>query len=276
MKRSGCVTNSGISRSPPGEFAQPPAMNPTETQKGPEQTANAASVLIRAENALPVAALLLAVLLPLIEMVGRPLGGIHIAGSALYVQQLTFWLAFLGGLLAARENKHLVLSTTNFLGETRTARVAKIIAFATAASVTAALAYGSYQLVLADREIGKMLPIGLPEWVSECIMPVALALMSLRFVLGASDRIRGRLCAVLAIAAVLGMGFLPFQIGPLVYPLVALILIAALAGAPVFVAMGGIALLLFFREQVPISAVPAEVYRLVASPTLPAIPLLTA
>ena len=51
---------------------------------------------------------------------------------------------------------------------------------------------------------------------------------------------------------------------------------AALLGAPVFVAMGGIALLLFFREGTPVAAVSAEVYRLVASETLPAIPLLTA
>ncbi|HET9751722.1 MAG TPA: TRAP transporter large permease [Myxococcales bacterium] len=53
-------------------------------------------------------------------------------------------------------------------------------------------------------------------------------------------------------------------------------LVAALLGAPVFVAMGGIALVLFFRDGTPVAAVSAEVYRLVASPTLPAIPLLTA
>jgi C4-dicarboxylate transporter DctM subunit len=44
----------------------------------------------------------------------------------------------------------------------------------------------------------------------------------------------------------------------------------------VFIAMGGIALLMFFREGTPVAAVSAEVYRLVASETLPAIPLLTA
>ena len=49
-----------------------------------------------------------------------------------------------------------------------------------------------------------------------------------------------------------------------------------LLGAPVFVAMGGLALLLFFKDGTPVAAVSAEVYRLIASPTLPAIPLLTA
>ena len=52
--------------------------------------------------------------------------------------------------------------------------------------------------------------------------------------------------------------------------------VAVLLGAPVFVAMGGFGLLLFFSDATPVAAVSAEIYRLVASPTLPAIPLLTA
>jgi len=47
-------------------------------------------------------------------------------------------------------------------------------------------------------------------------------------------------------------------------------------GTPVFVAMAGVALLFFFRDGTPVAAVTVEIYRLVASPTLPAIPLLTA
>src|SRR5216684_3097713 len=39
--------------------------------------------------------------------------------------------------------------------------------------------------------------------------------------------------------------------------------------------MGGLALLFFFKDGTPIGAVSAEVYRLIASPTIPAIPLLT-
>ena len=55
-----------------------------------------------------------------------------------------------------------------------------------------------------------------------------------------------------------------------------MVLAAALLGAPVFVAMGGIAAVLFFSEGTPVSAVTRKVYDLIASPTLPAIPLLTA
>ncbi|MGH7125757.1 MAG: TRAP transporter large permease, partial [Stellaceae bacterium] len=54
-----------------------------------------------------------------------------------------------------------------------------------------------------------------------------------------------------------------------------IVLLATIAGAPVFVAMTGIAIVLFFREGTSISAVSTEVFRLLGSPTLPAIPLLT-
>jgi C4-dicarboxylate transporter DctM subunit len=56
----------------------------------------------------------------------------------------------------------------------------------------------------------------------------------------------------------------------------AVILLALVLGTPVFVAMAALALFFFFRDGLPVTAVTAEVYRLISSPTLPAIPLLTA
>ena len=55
----------------------------------------------------------------------------------------------------------------------------------------------------------------------------------------------------------------------------ALTVAAQRTGAPVFVVMAGFALLLFYLAGTPVASVPAETFRLVVSPTLPAIPLLT-
>ena len=46
-------------------------------------------------------------------------------------------------------------------------------------------------------------------------------------------------------------------------------------GAPIFVGLGGLAILMFWVDYTPISAIPAETYRIVVSPTLPTIPLFT-
>ena len=114
----------------------------------------------------------LATLLPLVDAVGRPLGGFHVPGSAAYVQQLTLWLAFVGGLLTTRERKHLTLSTTEFLGEGRVKTIAHLATTALAAAVVAILTYASVLVVKTNREEARILPGGMPVWVSECIMPV--------------------------------------------------------------------------------------------------------
>lgn len=145
-----------------------------------------------------------------------------------------------------------------------------------AAAVVFVLAYASTELVRADREQGKILPGGLPEWVSECIMPAALAFMALRFAGAASEHWRGRLLAGGVAAAAFGLGMIPNQAAALVWPVALVVVAGALLGAPVFTAMGGLALLFFFKDGTPVGAVSAEVYRLIGSPTIPAIPLLTA
>lgn len=231
----------------------------------------------RGEEGLLVGAFLLAILLPLVDTLGRPLGGFHIPGNATVLQQLTLWLAFVGGLIAVRERAHLTLSTAALFHEGSRARQAvTVLASAVAAAVTAVLAYGAWGVVQADRLQGTVLPLGVPVWVSEIVMPVALALMAVRFAWQAAPGWQGRVVAAGAIAAAFALGLLPRPHGATVWLLVALILVAVLLGAPVYVAMAGVALVLFFSESTPVSAVPAEIYRLIGSPTLPAIPLLTA
>ena len=223
-----------------------------------------------------VAAFLVSMILPLIDAIGRPLGGFSVPGSASYRAQLTLWLAMVGGLLAAREGGHLTLSTAEAIGKVRLRDAARLFSSSVAAAVCAVLAFSAYGVVVADREQGHVLTIGLPTWVSECVMPVALSLIAIRLAWGASPRWTGRAVGFGSIAAAFGLGLIPGIGQGLALPLTAVILLAALVGAPVFVAMAGIAMVLFFKDGVPVSAVTADIYRLMVSPTLPAVPLLTA
>lgn len=235
-----------------------------------------ANAALRTEQGILVAVLALTTVLPLIDVVGRPLGGFHVTGTALYVTHLTLWLAFVGGLAAAIQRKHLTLSTFAFLGEGTWQAVARFLSYSISAIVLGVLCYASAQVVKVNALEQKVLPIGLPEWVSESIMPVSLGLMAVIFAWKSSERWWGRAIALAVIPLAFTLDWLPAEQAAKVWPLTLLILLAALFGAPVFVAMGGIALVLFFHAGTPVSAVSAEVYRLVASPTLPAIPLLTA
>src|SRR5205085_3769655 len=58
-------------------------------------------------------------------------------------------------------------------------------------------------------------------------------------------------------------------------PWLALVIVAGTLGAPIFVILGGAAVLLFMTTGVTPAAVLIETYALSVSPTLPAIPLFT-
>ncbi len=230
----------------------------------------------RTEQGILVATLAFATILPLIDMIGRPFGGFHLVGTAEYVQQLTLWLAFVGGIAATSQAKHLTLSTAEFFGEGLWRQLSRLLSYSVAAAVVGILAYASWQVVAANRLEPKMLTIGIPQWVSEIIMPVSMGVMALLFTWNASDKWWGRAIALACVGGAFAIGLVPAEHAGNLWPLAVLVLGASLLGAPVFVAMGGVALVLFFSEGTPVAAVSAEVYRLIASPTLPAIPLLTA
>jgi tripartite ATP-independent transporter DctM subunit len=215
-------------------------------------------------------------LLPLIEALGRHMGGFSIPGSTTYRAQLTLWLAFVGGLLATREGRHLTLSTAEAIGHARVRDWARLFASSVASAACAVLAYSAVGVVIADRTQGETLAFGLPTWISECVMPLALAIIALRLAWRAGETWKERAVAFATIAVAFSLGAIPGAGQALWLPLLVLVIAATLVGSPVFLAMGGVALVLFFKGGVPVSAVTAEVYRLMVSPTLPAIPLLTA
>ena len=229
------------------------------------------------ESTAVVVILVLMALIPVAESLLRRFTGFSIPGASLYVQHLTLWAGFVGALLAAGTRKHLALATGTFLPAGRFRDAAAVFVGGLSAGTCALLAWASAVMVKADALQPRTLPGGIPEWVSELVMPITLAFMALRFAWWASERLGGRLAAF-------GLGLLVAFSGPafashptfLLWPGSAAILLGLLLGSPVFVAMGGLGMLLFFSTGTPIASVPVETYRLVASSTLPAIPLLTA
>ncbi|BDU77139.1 TRAP transporter large permease subunit [Mesoterricola sediminis] len=227
----------------------------------------------RAVGTVLVASFALLMGLPLADALGRA-GGFHLPGSAELVQVLTLWLTFAGGLAAAAARQHLTLSTAAWIGDGLPGRAARWLASALSAGVAAVLAWAAWQVVQANRAEGRILEIGLPAWTLDLMMPLALAAMALVFAWHAARGWRGRLAGLLAIPLAFAPALMTSGQAAVAYVLAGLAALSLLAGTPIFVAMAGVALALFFAQGAPVAAVPAEVYRLVASPTLPAIPLL--
>ncbi len=232
--------------------------------------------LRRFESGLAGLALALMAILPLAEAGLRAVFGIGIPGSLPFVQHLTLWVTFLGAALATREDKLLALATGEFLPEGRWREAARIGAYSVAAGITALLARASWDLVVIERQAGTEVAVGLPVWVAQLAMPIGFVLIALRLVWHSADRGSARVPALIGLLAGVLLGQFPLWLeGVTILPIVGLVLVATLLGGPIFAALGGLAVLLFLAEGVPAAAVPAESYRLVVSPTLPAIPLFT-
>ena len=232
-------------------------------------------MIAKVENSFSVALLAVMSLLPLLELAGREMFGRGIPGSIPIVQHLTLWIAFLGAALAARSERLLALSTATFL-PVGLRRPMKIFTSALGAAIAVCLLLASLDLLLVEREAGGEVAWGIPVWVAISIMPVGFGVIAGRLIWHAAETRRGRLLATSALAIPVVLGLFPsLQAVELLVPGLVLILLATALGLPIFAALGGAALLLFWSDGIPVAAVPVETYRLSATPMLAAIPLFT-
>ena len=231
--------------------------------------------LWRAENALVTSGLIALTALPVLEAMSRQWLGTSIPGALPAIQYLTLVLTFLGAALAARADRHLAIEFVHFLPDSWARRARAAAAFATVAVVTT-LAVASLRLIAVDHEFGALAVWGIPVWVVSTVIPMALVLVVCRVIWRAGPDRRGRMIAALGLLVPLALGTLPTGLaGALAWPLGLALLAATLLGMPIFAALGGAALLLFWLDGTPIANVPGEAYRLSTSPLLPAIPLFT-
>lgn len=232
--------------------------------------------LWEAENLVVALALAALMLLPLIEVVGRKLFHGGLSDAAALQQHLVLVIGLLGGMFAARDRRLLSLSTlTNFL-KGRWQAFARVASSSFAAGITVFLCLAAAQLVQSEKGGGKILAYGIPLWVIQLIMPIGFGIIALRLLWHAADTWGGRLVALLVTGGMIWIGFHP-PLAPakLVAPGLALLLVAVVLGAPIFVMLGGAALILFWGEELPIASISLTHYSMVTNPTLPTVPLFT-
>ena len=217
------------------------------------------------------------VLFPAIEVVSRLFGTTGIVASPVLVQHLTLYIGFSGAIIASRRNKLLSLSNSLLFNYDNQIVWAKIIAKVTTIVVVTVLALGAWNLVMIEKEFPTDIAPFIPRWVALLIMPIGFASIAFHMIYNSYSKLKNRVILVALIILII----LLFQwevlryINLLPYILIAAILFSLFKGAPIFIGLGGLALLFFWRDWTPISAISAETYRIVVSPTLPTIPLFT-
>jgi len=117
----------------------------------------------------------------------------------------------------------------------------------------------------------------LPRWVAQLVMPMGLLLIAVHLIMNGYNKWRNRgilLAGVIFLSQVSRFDSLR-ESSIFMWVSILLILFAIYKGAPIFIGLGGLAILLFWQDYTPLAAIPAEAYRIVVSPTLSTIPLFT-
>jgi len=222
----------------------------------------------RFDEALASVALVLMALIPLLEILARPVLGKGIENAPILVQHLGLWMAMCGALVAER---HGHLSSLGALLPGRQG-----LAHACAAVICGVLSWASLQLVVSEREAAQLLAYGLPVWCVQGVMPLGFAVLgaklAMRDVVSLSWRWLGALTWPL-------LGFvvawhLDGQ-ATTFWPFALVLIFILLCGAPIFAVLGGLALALFWQDGLPLASVALSHYQITVNPSLPALPLFT-
>ena len=226
-----------------------------------------------AENGLSIAVLALMTGVPIAEVLGREIFGRGVTGSIPLVEHLTLMITFLGAALATRSQQLISMATPALLpsGIRDTVRT---LTSALAAGICTWLAYVSLDVVRIHREAAEHIAWGIPVWFAVAFMPIGLTAIALRLVWTSATGVGGRLFTLAVfILLILGSVVLSGESSALQMPLLCLLALAAVLGLPIFAAIGGAALVLFWSSGMPASVVALDVYDLSSSELLPALPL---
>ncbi len=229
------------------------------------------------EDILALTVFVLLAFIPFFETISRLFGGSGVPASPVLVQHLTLWIGFVGAVLATRQNRLLALTTKPLFRPDEDFHIGRWLAKNVSFIVMIMLMWGSFRLVQIEYQFPVNIAPNIPRWFVMSIMPLGFGLMAVQiFYSSFSNRMLRSVMLMMAIMWIFISISDVFNDNTFILIVgSSAILISLYYGAPIFIGLGGIAGLLFWSEYIPISAIPAETYRIVVSPSLPTIPLFT-
>ena len=231
----------------------------------------------RFDEVLSSTALLLMTLIPLLEILLRPLLGKGIDNAPVLVQHLGLVLAMFGAL-AAERNGHLTSlgSSLDSVGNKRFHAIDQIFAKGSAAIICGILALASWRFVASEMEAAHILAYGIPVWWVQASMPLGFLLLGAKLGARSFSAIVNKVTWGIALPACGFMLAAEFDGSAIMlWPAVLWLLAVLFAGAPIFAVLGGFALALFWQEGLPLASIPLSHYQITVNPSLPALPLFT-
>ena len=229
------------------------------------------------EDTIAIAVFAVLTFFPALEILTRLIGRPGIPASAILVQHMTLWIGFIGAVLATRQNKLLSLIRKPLFQEDKIFHLGRWIAKNISFIVILFLFWGSLNLVIVEYNYPTYIAPGILRWVGQSIMPLGFLLIAAQIFLKSTKNhlLRATMLMITIFIIIISLTDAFQDNGLFLWCSVGLILFSMIFGTPIFIGLGGLAILFFWSDYIPISAISAETYRIVVSPSLPTIPLFT-
>lgn len=240
--------------------------------------------------------LILLAVIPCAEMVARVIFKSGIPDSGALTGQLVLMVGMIAGMITTREKEHLSISLKQLIKSEKVATALET--WTTFLSVTILTVFAIASLSYVQLSFDPWKPIAfIPDFVFALVLPIGYITMAVRFLRrshlpGAWKLVHlagialGAFLATPALAKVIWGFDVPEACmaisdwvmnayGALALPLVLILIASAFAGAPLFVAIGAIAMVFLQGSGSELEAIPNQAYTMLTGANIPAIPLFT-
>ena len=219
----------------------------------------------RVQTALLVTLLAVMIGVAAYQIVARNLFGTGLHWGSDLVQVAMLWVTMVGATAAAGSNRHISIDLVARFADARLRRWAARITALFAACLCAALAWYSIAFIRLDFLYDTPGFGIVPAWLCESIIPIAAATMAVEYVV-VDDLAAGRPAT--------DRDKRPSE-AAMIWAGVALIVLMALLGAPLFVVVLAAAMLGLLATGVDPAAVAISIYEITHQPLLVALPFFT-
>lgn len=139
--------------------------------------------LQKLEEWLLVAVMLIMLLLAATQILLRNFFDSGIAWGDSLLRVMVLWLALLGAMIASRNDGHIRIDLVSRALHGRSKRINDTFCSLFTAAISGILCYHSYRFVSFEYADGITLFAKVPAWAAEIILPVAFAVIALRYIL---------------------------------------------------------------------------------------------
>jgi len=100
-----------------------------------------------------------------------------------FARLLVLWVAMIGAVVAARNDKHINVDILSRLLSQSGRRRLRSFIHVVSASVCGVIAYASLRFVIGEHNFGSTVFSGVPAWIAESIIPLGFGLITVHYLI---------------------------------------------------------------------------------------------